>query len=242
MSQQMSRGELAHLARAYQVNRLALQIAEDLLREIDRDRSYRYGRRRHQRFIAHAFGDGKRASQQRVELRINRSHRARRGISFFHLTQDLRLTHHHRIQTRSYAKHMPHRITLAIFIEVLAVRRGIKAVKLLEESVEIGCPIRRARQQLHPVASGNDQSFLDARIIRQLFHRLRQARLGDGKLLAHLDRRRPMIHADEDKVHEAINRCTRLKLFAAHAPIATTNAIVARNAARRPRQPAVQRV
>ena len=242
VSQQVTRGKLAHLPRANQVNRLALQVAEDFLCQIDRNRRDRYRRRRHRRFIAHALGDREGSSQQRIQLRIDRSDRPRGGISFFDLPKDLRFAHHHRIQAGGHAKHMPHRIALVIFVKVFAVGCGIETVKLLEKSVEIGSPIRRTRQQLHPVAGGNDQSFFDPGIRRQLLHCLGQSCLRNGEPLAHLDRRRPMIHADEDEVHEAINLCTRLKLLAAHAPIATTKAIVARNAARRPRQPAVHRV
>ena len=136
---------------------------------------------------------------------------------------------------------MPHGITLVVFVQILAVGRGIEAVKLAQETLQIGGTIGGARHHLHPIAGGNDHAFLDAGISRQAFDRFRQARLRDGELLAHLDRCGLVVHADDDKVHER-NLCVRLKLLAAHAPKAMINANVARKAARRPRHPELQRV
>ena len=56
--QQVPRRQLAHLARADQVNALALQIAEDLLGQIDRDRRDRDRRRGDRGLGAHALGHG----------------------------------------------------------------------------------------------------------------------------------------------------------------------------------------
>ena len=136
---------------------------------------------------------------------------------------------------------MTHRIALVMFVQILAIGLGIEAVELAQETLHIGGTIRGARQHLHPVAGGNDHALLDAGIGRQGLHRFRQARLRNGELLAHFDRCGLVVHADDDEVHER-NLCVRLKLFAAHAPKAMMKANVARNAARRPRHPELQRV
>src|SRR5271165_6361054 len=130
MCNQMARGELAHLPRSDQVNALALQVAEDLFRQIDRDGCDRHRRSRDGRLVAHTFCDSESAGQQRVELRIDRSDGARRGISFLHLPQNLRLTNNHRIETGSNAENVPNRIALAMFVKILAVRLRIEAVEL----------------------------------------------------------------------------------------------------------------
>ena len=120
----MTRRQFAHLARADQIDVLALQRSENLLGQFDRDRGHRHRRRTHRGFRAHPLGHGERAGQQQIELRVHRAHGAGRGIGFFHLSQNLRLTHHHRIQARGHAKQVTDRIALAVFVEVrLVVRR-----------------------------------------------------------------------------------------------------------------------
>ena len=58
MRQQMPRGQLAHLARTDEVNALALEVAENLLCQVDGDRRDRYGRSGDRGLGPHALGDG----------------------------------------------------------------------------------------------------------------------------------------------------------------------------------------
>ncbi len=183
----------------------------------------------------------RRTGQQGVELRVDRTNGARRGIGFLDLSQDLGLTHDHGIEAGGHPENMTYRIALVVFVQILAIGLRIEAVKLAQETLQIGGTVGGAGQHLHSVASGDNHGLLDARIGRQGFHRFRQPRLRDGKLLTHFDRCGLVVHADDDEVHER-NLCVRLKLLAAHAPKAMTKAKVARNAARRPRQPEFQRV
>ena len=239
---QMARRQFAHLACSDQVDALALQVAEDLLRQIDGHRGDRYGGRGDRGLGADPLGDGERPGQQRIELRVDRSHGARRGVRLLHLAQDLRLADDHRVQAGGHAKHVPHRIAIAMFVEVLAIGRRIEAVELAQKPVQVGGAVRGARDQFHPVAGGNDHALLDTGIGRQALRRFRQASLGNGEPLPHFDRRGLVIHADDDEVHDAMNLCVRLKLLAAQTPKAMRKAKVARKAARRPRHPEFQRV
>ena len=241
MGQQVTRSQLAHLARTYQINALTLQVAKDFLGQVNRHRRDGHRCCRNRSFVAHPLGDGEGAREQSIELRVDRANSARRSIRFLDLTQNLRLAHNHRIKACGDPEDMTHSVALVMFIQILAIGFGIEAVKLAQEAVHIGGAIRSSSQHFHPVAGGNDHAFLDTGIGRQALYRFRQARLGDGKPLAHFDRCGLVVHADDDEVHER-NLCVRLKLLAAHAPKAMMKAKVARNAARRPRHPELQRV
>ena len=126
VGQQMTGRELAHLPAPDQINTLAFQVAENLLGQIHCDRRHRNCRGRDRRFVAYPLGDREGPGQQRVQLRIDCAHRARGSIGFLHLTQNLRLAYHHRIQAGGHAKHVPHRIAFVILVQVLAVGCGSK--------------------------------------------------------------------------------------------------------------------
>jgi len=74
----------------------------------------------------------------------------------------LGLAYHHRIQAGSHAEQVPHRITLAVFVEMLVDGAGFDLEVLADEATEISRAVGRARQKLHPVAGGDDQRLLDA--------------------------------------------------------------------------------
>src|SRR5579862_3235976 len=99
-----------------------------------------------------------------------------------------------------------------------------------------------ARKYLNAIAGRNNHGFVHAFALEQRLDRFRQLRLGDGEPLAHLNRCSAMVDAGEDEVHQMLNLWKRLNVFAAQAKIAITKAKVARNAARRPRHPELQRV
>ena len=126
--QQVARSQFAHLARADQVDALAFEVAEDLLGQIDRDRSDGNRRRGNGGLGAHSLGNRKGAREQRIELRVHRADGARGGVGFLHLAENLRLANHHRVQTGGNAKHVTHGVALAIFVEILAIGLSIEAV------------------------------------------------------------------------------------------------------------------
>src|SRR5690242_10286398 len=109
----MARGELAHLSCPDEIHTLALQSSENLLRQLDRHRSYRYRRRPHRSFGPDTLGYSECAGEKLVELRPHRADSARRGIRFLHLAKYLRLAHDHRIQAGRHPKNVPHGLFLA---------------------------------------------------------------------------------------------------------------------------------
>src|SRR5579871_434447 len=238
----MTSGKLTHLSGAHQVHALAAQIAKNLLGQIDGDRSYGNSGGCDGRLIAYALGHGEGARQQRIQLRIYGSDGSRRSVRFLYLPQNLRLADHHRVQARSYAEDVPHGVVVTEFVEVLAVGRGIEAVEIAQEPVQARTAVGGTRQDLHPIAGGDDHAFFHTGTGGQSSDGVRQARFRDGKLLTHIHGRGAVVDADQDEVQDGMNLWTRLKVFAAHAPMAITKAMVARNAARRPRHPELQRV
>ncbi len=198
---EVARGQLGHLARAHQQYGLALQAAEDLARQIDRDRGNRHRRAADLRLCADPFGHREGALQQRVERAGNGSHLAGHGIRFLHLAQDLRLADDHRIQRRGHPEQMANGLAIAKLVKVgLNVVRGDREV-LMQEAHQVGVrlPVTRVLvgDEFHAIAGGNNQAFADSGQMHQRADRIRQAGRGDGQPLAHLDRCGGVVHADQ---------------------------------------------
>ena len=86
---------------------------------------------------------------------------------------------------------------------VCGTASGSNAVELLHAIPQIGAAVGSARHHLNPVAGGDDHRLFHAGMRSQALHRLRQPRLGNGELLAHLHGCGLVIHADDDQVHDA---------------------------------------
>src|SRR5262249_39750656 len=137
-----------------------------------------------------------------------------------------------------------HSFALFKFVHV-----GIQLVVLVVAQAEIAAQksaevraLARAGEHFHAIAGGKHHAFVNARLLDQGAHHVRQTFFGNSQPLAQLQRRCVVVHADEVEIHGPINLCVWLKLLAAQATTATANAKVAIYAARRPRQPALQRV
>ncbi len=98
-----------------------------------------------------------------------------------------------------------------MFEDVRLVLAGAEAEVLAHEALQIAMAVLRAREDLHPVAGGDDHALLDALHRGELAESLGQTRLGDGKALPHFDRRRLVIDTQYGKIHGAMNLCSLLK-------------------------------
>ena len=78
--------------------------------------------------------------------------------------------------------------------------------------------------QLHPVAGGEDESFLNARKFKEKARGLRQVRRRNRQPLAQLDGSRFVIHAKYDNLHGLVNLCTELNWLAAQTLSTTRKA------------------
>jgi len=60
------------------------------------------------------------------ELAAHGARGAGYGKSFFYLAENLRLSHHHRIQAGGHAEEMPHGLLVLMLIEVRSQKRRVK--------------------------------------------------------------------------------------------------------------------
>src|SRR5690349_671247 len=125
-------------------------------------------------------------------------------------------------------------VTLLEFINMRVQCRWAHFEVAPQKSTQVGA-LFGAGEHLHAIASREHHSLIHARLLHQRTDGIRQLRLRNSKPLAHLQRRAVVVHADEVKVHGAINLCVWLKLLATQASTAAPKANVARYAARRPR-------
>ena len=209
--QQMAGRQFAHLPCADQVDALAVQGAEDLLGQFDRDRGDRNRGRSDRGLGAHALGDGKGAGEQLIELRAHGADRAGGGIGFLDLAENLRLADDHRVEAGGDAEDVADRFIFAKFVEMTFELAEIDLEILAQEFAQIARAILHVGDEFHAVAGGNDHALGNGGMLGQSLAGLGQARFGNRQALAHFDRRGLVIHADELESHEAINLCIPLK-------------------------------
>ena len=80
-----------------------------------------------------------------------------------------------------------------------------------EEFAQVASAVLHVGDEFDTIAGGDDHAFGDCRMLGQSLASLRQARLGNGQALAHLDRRGLVVDANELESHEVINLCIPLK-------------------------------
>ena len=166
---------------------------------------------------------------------------ARQSVSFFYLAQNLRLAHHHGVKTGGNAEYVAHGFALLKFIDMGIKRRGTHPKIAAQKSPQVGALLGTG-DHLNAVACGKHHAFIHAGLLHQAADGVRQLRFRHSQPLTHLKRSAVVVHADNVKVHGAINLCVWLKLLAAQASTAAPKANVAKYAARRPRHPAFHRV
>src|SRR5207253_2181820 len=85
---------------------------------------------------------------------------------FFHLSQNLRLAQHHRIQAGSHPEEVPNRLPLPVFIKVRLVVRGTQPKILAQEARQISSAVSPLRQHFHPITARRNQPFIHPSIQR----------------------------------------------------------------------------
>ncbi len=133
----------------------------------------------------------------------------------FHLPQDLRLSYDHGVERAGNPEQVTHGILFAVKVQVRLEVGGANAKELGEEVqrklhrrrwLRVGDVVlfsqrdpgsRLHGEELDAVAGRKDQGFPDPRLASQAAHGLRESREWNGKLLAHRERRRGVVHADQ---------------------------------------------
>ena len=138
-------------------------------------------------------------------MSAHRADGARGGVGLFHLAENLGLADDHRIQARSHAEEVPHRVLFAKLVEMRVEFFGGEVKVIVQKSAQVGGAVGGVGHNFHAVAGGDDHALFDAGMSSEVAASIGQARLGDRQALAHLKRRAIVIHADELISHEAAN-------------------------------------
>ena len=89
----------------------------------------------------------------------------RREIVIFELPENLRLTHHHGIETGGHAKEVTHRLVASVRVEMIFQVIFCRFRFLIqEESFDLqkcGLPVRGCGNHFNPVAGGENRAFLN---------------------------------------------------------------------------------
>ena len=153
----------------------------------------------------------------------DRARGPRNGKGLFHLSQNLRLAHHHGVQAGGHAEEVAHGFLIAVLVNMRSQQRRIEAEMADGES-------RSDRSSGDSTAASSSTRLqvetimhsVTPGIVGQGARSLGQILAGDGDALAQLNGRGLVIHADERECHWGPNLWTWLKRLAAHTAIITT--------------------
>jgi hypothetical protein len=203
---------LRHLPRADEEDGAAPEIAEDPLREIDRDARDRDRPRADLGLAPHPLRDGERAGDAAREVAPERARRDRGVVRLLHLPQDLGLAEDHRVEARGDAEDVAHRFLAGALVEVVRELLRARRADLLPERLadrlrrvlELA-PLREA-DDLDAVARREEHRLLELGALGQAREELGEDLGAGGEALADVDRRGLVREADDDdgQAHGAI--------------------------------------
>jgi hypothetical protein len=161
-------------------------------------------------------------------------------VGVLHLAQDLRLAHHQRVDRGRHPQQVADGVGVHVLVEDGVgrdvLRQRLAAPELAEEeaaqAVAGGVEPAGGGHHLHPVAGGEQHRLLDLLAVGQLGEP--RSGIVDGEALAHLDRRRAVVHARQQDLHSRASTPTTAKSRKAKPAAAQA-------AASRPRQPIAKR-
>ena len=93
-------------------------------------------------------------------MSTNGAHRTGGGVGFLHLSENLRFTDNHGIETGGHAEQMPHSIFLAKFVKVRIEIVGIDVKVIMQESAKVGVAVGGVGNDLDAVAGGDHHALL----------------------------------------------------------------------------------
>ena len=201
----MARRELTHLARADQEHGATRQAVEDLLGQLDRGERDRHGVAADVGLRADLLGDRERVREQRVQRRPDGLARLRQREGVLHLTEDLRLADHHRIETGGHAEGVADRIPIDVRVEARVDRGRIQAALVTQVPEHGGARFARYlgdAVDLHAIAGRDDHRFGHPTLDQHLAQDFAELVLFEGELLADGNRGRPMVHAGDEEAHQ----------------------------------------
>ena len=238
----MARGELAHLARADDQHRFALEVAEDLAGQLDRGVAHRDGATRRSRSRADALGDAEGAGEDVVEQAVQRAELAprRRRPSSGRGSAARPAPSNRGWRRRGKCGGSP--LGRRAHKDRATDSAGSALPRLARNVADggEGAGIGHGDCDLDAVAGGQDQRLVGAAVGAQLGDGVGEGGLGHGEPLAHFDRRGVVAEACEEQHHYLISS-GRSPTCAAQVSPQNPTTTTARMAALRPRQPTATR-
>ena len=204
-------GLLAHLSHANDHGGLVGQLVKNPTRQFDRHRADRDGFGRNGGFTPHAFGDREGLVEPAVEHRPQRAERGRGAIRVFDLSQDLGFAHDQGIEAGGDAEHVSDRIPVGMGVQMGFKQPERQALLLGQKGFDVAAGLWRIVGPGHdfdPVAGRDDRAFLDAGRLDQAGQGVVQHAVAEGQFLAHLDRRRMVVEAND---HQAGVRLSQIR-------------------------------
>jgi len=200
---EMPRGQIGHLARAYDKHCLSSQATEDLTCHFDGDRGDGDGRAADLGLGADTLGYGEGTLQQRLQRRGDSADLVRDGIGLLDLAEDLRLADYHGVQRAGDAEEMTDRLAVAELVKVRLDGVGWNGEVFVQEAKEVCRIALRAvvlhGEELDTVTGGEDHGFAYSRLLGEGACGVGEASCWDCETLADLDGRGGVIDADQNQ-------------------------------------------
>ena len=209
---QVTGGQLGHLAGADEQDRLPLQSPEDLLGQLDRGEADGNRVGGNPRLRPHPLGDAESVVQDPVQNDARRPAFRRPTVGFLDLSQNLRFAHDQGVEAGGDPEQVADRLLVTVQVEatVHLLRGEVPVPK--DEALQLldgGRIVRGLRQHFDPVAGGQVDDAVDLRDVDQLPIGVEALLAGQGKPFPDVQGGCFVVHSDEDEIHGFTGSCGR---------------------------------
>jgi hypothetical protein len=179
------------------------EFAENLFREIDRNRADGSRATRNGGGGPDVLGGGERLLENTIEDHPRCAGDLSDGVRVFHLAKDLGLAEHHGIEPAGdFEQVLDARVVMVLIkMGIHAIRQAVMVVEKFPYGAGGFTDVFRESVHFHPVARREDHRLMQGAGGKQPGVRVTEARLGKRQLLAHFHGRASMIQADDNQVH-----------------------------------------
>ena len=195
--------QLRGLAGAEHHDGMPSQVLEDFLRQLHRGVADGHGVVADTGLTAGGLGDVEGAFKEVMEDGAGSAGVTGGVVGGFHLAEDLRLAEHHGVEAGGDAKQVAHRLQLVQMVEAgdkVFPCQGVIGGHEALTARGAGRRVAALHVELHPVAGGQDDQFLDLRRPERR-QGVGQRGVGKRQAFAHGHRRRRVVEANQGNRH-----------------------------------------
>ena len=204
LAAQVLRGERADLAGADDEHAASFETAENLARQRDRGKADRHGAFAERRLGADPLADAERPVERLAQERSGAVTLGGGLEGVLHLSEDLRLADHERIESRRHAEQVPRRRHVAVGEQVRQEGVARELVILAEKRDDLfasALGVGAGDVDLRAIAGGEDDRFGGGRSRDERLDGGADVAAREIELLPQVHGRRSMTHAEEKQVH-----------------------------------------